>query len=59
MAPRPVALTACSRMLEALSAVPAEMLARCWISAVALGADWLTYDRLDTIALVVRVRAVS
>jgi DNA-binding XRE family transcriptional regulator len=43
-----------SRMLEALSTVPAGLLARGWITAVALGADRLTYDRLDTIALVVR-----
>jgi DNA-binding XRE family transcriptional regulator len=43
-----------NRMLEALSAVPAGLLARGWITAVALGADRLTYDRLDTIALVIR-----
>jgi DNA-binding XRE family transcriptional regulator len=45
-----------TRMLEALSVVPAGLLARGWITAVGLGADRLTYDRLDTIALVIRDR---
>jgi DNA-binding XRE family transcriptional regulator len=43
-----------TRMLEALAAVPAGLLAKGWVTAVALGADRLTYDRLDTIARVTR-----
>jgi Helix-turn-helix domain len=41
-----------TRMLEALVAVPARILARGWVTALDLGADRLTYDRL---AMLVRV----
>jgi DNA-binding XRE family transcriptional regulator len=43
-------------MLEAVAAVPAGLLAKGWVTAVALGADRLTYDRLDTIARVTRAK---
>jgi DNA-binding XRE family transcriptional regulator len=57
--PRTVGVTdaahrARTRMLEALAVVPAGLLAKGWITAVALGADRLTYDRLDTVARVTR-----
>jgi DNA-binding XRE family transcriptional regulator len=58
-APRTVGVTdaahrARTRMLEALAAAPAGLLAKGWITVVALGADRLTYDRLDTVAQVTR-----
>jgi DNA-binding XRE family transcriptional regulator len=43
-----------ARMLEALDAVPAGILARGWVTALALAADRLTYDRLDTLVRVTR-----
>jgi DNA-binding XRE family transcriptional regulator len=57
--PRTVGVTdaahhARTRMLDALAVVPAGLLAKGWITAVALGADRLTYDRLDTVARVTR-----
>jgi DNA-binding XRE family transcriptional regulator len=57
--PRTVGVTdtagnARARMLEALAAAPAGLLAKGWIIAVALGADRLTYDRLNTVAQVTR-----
>jgi DNA-binding XRE family transcriptional regulator len=57
--PRTVGVTdathrARTRVLEALAAVPAGYLAKGWITAVALGGDRLTYDRLEIVAYVIR-----
>jgi DNA-binding XRE family transcriptional regulator len=41
-------------MLEALDFVPAGILARGWVTALALSAGRLTYDRLDTLVRVTR-----
>lgn len=43
-----------ARMLTALGDVPAGVLARGWVTRLALGADRLTYDRLDTLVRVNR-----
>ena len=43
-----------ARMLTALGDVPAGILARGWVTRLALGADRLTYDRLDTLVRVNR-----
>lgn len=44
------------RMLEALAEVPSGVRACGWVTALALGADRLTYDRLVTLARVSRER---
>ena len=43
-----------ARMLAALEAVPAGVLTRGWVLALALGSDRLTYDRLDYLVRVTR-----
>jgi hypothetical protein len=42
------------QMMEAVRAVPAGQRARGWVTAVALAADRLTYERLDRLARVAR-----
>jgi hypothetical protein len=43
-----------ARMLTALGDVPAGVLSHGWVTRLALGADRLTYDRLDTLVRVNR-----
>jgi hypothetical protein len=45
-----------TRVLEALESVPLGHLARGWITTLALCPDRLTYDRLETVAMVTRDR---